>query len=232
MGCLVLDVRLPGMSGLDFQVELAGANIDIPIIFLTGHADIPMSVKAMKAGAVEFLTKPVREQDLLDAINVALGRDRARRENDERTRMLRARFQSLSGREREVMSLVITGMRNKEIADELKLSEMTVKVHRHKLMEKLGAKSVPSWPEWPTFSESPRAVSCDDGIMALRGWRPRSPSGTASQPQAKPIASSPFQPISGGAVVWPRMTASPGACPSASLHRIARRGVRWGRPGR
>jgi FixJ family two-component response regulator len=142
-GCLVLDVRMPGTSGLDLQTEMANANIDIPIIFLTGHGDIRMTVKAMKAGAVEFLTKPVREQDLLDAINVALGRDRARRENEDKVRQLKRRFESLSDREREAMSLVITGMRNKQIAGEMKLSEVTVKVHRHNLMKKLGAKSIP-----------------------------------------------------------------------------------------
>ena len=143
VSCLVLDVRLPGPSGLDFQAELARAHIDIPIIFITGYGDIPMTVRAMKAGAVEFLTKPVREQDLLDAINVALERDRARRENDDRLRQLKTRFESLSDREREVLTLVIAGMLNKQIAGEMKLSEVTVKVHRHNLMKKLGAKSVP-----------------------------------------------------------------------------------------
>jgi len=143
VSCLVLDVRMPGMSGLDFQAELAGTHSDIPVIFLTGYGDIPMTVKAMKAGAVEFFTKPVREQDLLDAINVALERDRARRENDDRLRQLKTRFQSLSDREREVLTLVIAGMLNKQIAGEMKLSEVTVKVHRHNLMKKLGAKSVP-----------------------------------------------------------------------------------------
>ena len=143
VSCLVLDVRMPGMSGLDFQAELASTHVDIPVIFLTGHGDIPMTVKAMKAGAVEFFTKPVREQDLLDAINVALERDRARRENDDRLRQLKTRFQSLSDREREVLTLVIAGMLNKQIADEMKLSEVTVKVHRHNLIKKLGAKSVP-----------------------------------------------------------------------------------------
>ena len=143
VSCLVLDVSLPGMSGLDFQAELAGTHADIPIIFLSGHGDIRMTVRAMKAGAVEFLTKPVREQDLLDAINVAFERDRTRRAKEEKARMLRRRFELLSDREREVMSLVITGMLNKQIAGEMKLSEMTVKVHRDKLMEKLGAKSLP-----------------------------------------------------------------------------------------
>jgi FixJ family two-component response regulator len=143
--CLVLDVRMPGMSGLDFQAELANAHADVPIIFITGFGDIPMTVRAMKAGAVEFLTKPVREQDLFDAINVAFERDRTRRANEEMARALSACFQLLSDCEREVMSLVITGMLNKQIAGEMKLSEVTVKVHRDKLMEKLGAKSLPNW---------------------------------------------------------------------------------------
>jgi len=143
VSCLVLDVSMPGVSGLDFQAELAGTRADIPIIFLSGHADERMSVRAIKAGAVEFLTKPVREQDLFDAINVAFERDRTRRSNEEMARALSARFQLLSDCEREVMSLVITGMLNKQIAGEMKLSEVTVKVHRDKLMEKLGAKSLP-----------------------------------------------------------------------------------------
>ena len=143
VSCLVLDVRMPGMSGLDFQAELASAHADIPIIFVTGYGDVPMTVKAMKAGAVEFLTKPVREQDFLDAINVALERDRARRANDDNRRQLRSDFESLSDRERQVMSLVIAGLLNKQIAGEMKLSEVTVKVHRHNLMKKLRAKSVP-----------------------------------------------------------------------------------------
>ena len=141
--CLILDVRLPGSSGLDFQIELAQGHIDIPIIFMTGHGDIPMSVKAMKAGAVEFLTKPLREQDLLDAVNVALERDRAKRAQDDQLHELRARFESLSDREREVLSLVTAGLLNKQVAAEIDLSEVTVKVHRHNLMKKLGAKSVP-----------------------------------------------------------------------------------------
>jgi FixJ family two-component response regulator len=143
VSCLVLDVRLPGPSGLDFQAELARAHIDIPIIFITGYGDIPMTVRAMKAGAVEFLTKPVREQDLLDAVRVALERDRVRREQEEKVRELKTRFNSLSDREREVMSLVTTGMLNKQMAGQLNLSEVTVKVHRHNLMRKLGARSVP-----------------------------------------------------------------------------------------
>jgi RNA polymerase sigma factor (sigma-70 family) len=143
VSCLVLDVRMPGMSGLDFQAELANAHADVPIIFITGFGDIPMTVRAMKAGAVEFLTKPLREQDFLDAIHVALGRDRERREKEGNLRQLKSRFESLSDREREVLSLVIAGLLNKQIAGEMKLSEVTVKVHRHNLMKKLGAKSVP-----------------------------------------------------------------------------------------
>jgi FixJ family two-component response regulator len=143
VSCLVLDVRLPGPSGLDFQAELAKAHIDIPIIFITGHGDIPMTVRAMKAGAIEFLTKPVREQDLLDAIRVALERDRIRREKHDRLSELRARFETLSERERTVLSLVTSGMLNKQMAGKMNLSEVTVKVHRHNLMRKLGAKSLP-----------------------------------------------------------------------------------------
>lgn len=143
VSCLVLDVRLPGPSGLDFQTELAERHIDIPIVFITGHGDIRMSVVAMKHGAVEFLTKPIREQDLLDAVRTALDRDRTRREHEKRLSELKARFALLSEREREVMSLVTRGLLNKQIAGQMHLSEVTVKVHRHKLMRKLSAKSVP-----------------------------------------------------------------------------------------
>src|ERR1043166_8306271 len=124
--CLVLDVRLPGMSGLDFQNELANMQIRLPIVFISGHADVPMTVRAMKAGAVEFLTKPVREQDLLDAIRVALERDRVRREKDDRLSELRTRFETLSERERTVLSLVTSGMLNKQMAGRMNLSEVTV----------------------------------------------------------------------------------------------------------
>jgi len=140
--CLVLDVRLPGLSGLDFQRELATRNICIPIIFLTGHGDIPMSVRAMKAGAVEFLTKPFRDQDLLDAIRVALDRDRARREQDKEMADLRQRFDSLTSREQEVVSMVVAGMLNKQIAAELGTAESTVKVQRSRGMEKMQAASL------------------------------------------------------------------------------------------
>jgi FixJ family two-component response regulator len=140
--CLILDVRLPGLSGLDFQAELAKAGISIPIIFITGHGDIPMTVKAMKAGAVEFLTKPVRDQDLLDAVRVALDLDRARREHDQSVSDLRDRLATLTARERQIIGLVTTGLMNKQIARELDVSEITVKVHRGNLMKKMGAKSV------------------------------------------------------------------------------------------
>ena len=141
--CLVLDVRLPGLSGLDFQRELAARNICIPIIFLTGHGDIPMSVRAMKAGAIEFLTKPFRDQDLLDAVRVALDRDRKRREQETQMADFRHRFDSLTHREQEVVSMVVAGMLNKQIAAELGTAENTVKVHRSRAMEKMHAQSVP-----------------------------------------------------------------------------------------
>jgi RNA polymerase sigma factor (sigma-70 family) len=140
--CLVLDVRLPGLSGLDFQRELAARSISIPIVFLTGHGDIPMSVRAMKAGAVEFLTKPFRDQDLLDAIRVALDRDRARRKQDNEVAALRQRFDSLTSREQQVVSMVVAGMLNKQIAAELGTAESTVKVQRSRAMEKMQAASL------------------------------------------------------------------------------------------
>jgi RNA polymerase sigma factor (sigma-70 family) len=140
--CLVLDVRLPGLSGLDFQRELAARNARIPIIFLTGHGDIPMSVRAMKAGAVEFLTKPFRDQDLLDAVRIALERDRARREQDKDVVILQGRFDSLTSREQEVISMVVSGMLNKQIADELGTAESTVKVQRSRAIEKMQAESL------------------------------------------------------------------------------------------
>jgi len=141
-GCLVLDVRLPGLSGLDFQTELARAGIRLPIVFITGHGDIPMSVRAMKAGAVEFLTKPFREQDMLDAIQVALDKDRARREQDKKVSDLRTLFESLTNREQEVIGLVTAGLMNKQIAAEIGVSEITVKVHRSNVMRKMGARSL------------------------------------------------------------------------------------------
>jgi RNA polymerase sigma factor (sigma-70 family) len=142
-GCLVLDVRLPGLSGLDLQRQLAEANIRTPIIFITGHADVPMTVRAMKAGAVEFLTKPFREQELLDAIRQALDRDRAEREEQAETAELRRRFDSLTPRESQVLVLVVTGLLNKQIAAELGTSEITIKQHRHQVMQKMEAKSLP-----------------------------------------------------------------------------------------
>jgi FixJ family two-component response regulator len=141
--CLVLDVRLPGRSGLDLQRELAATNIELPVIFITGHGDIPMSVQAMKGGAIEFLTKPFRDQDLLDAIQLGLARDRERRKNDKELRTLSERFETLTSREREVMGYVVTGRLNKEIAGDLGISEITVKVHRAQVMRKMSADSLP-----------------------------------------------------------------------------------------
>ena len=140
--CIVLDIRLPRLSGLDFQAELAKAGLDLPIIFITGHGDIPMSVQAMKAGAVDFLTKPFRDQDLLDAVTAAIERDRSRREEKRKTSRLRSRYDSLTPREREVMALVTSGLMNKQIAADLGLSEITVKIHRGHVMRKMGAKSL------------------------------------------------------------------------------------------
>jgi FixJ family two-component response regulator len=142
-GCLVLDMRLPGMSGLAFQQELARLGIPLPVIFITGYADVPTSVRAMKAGAVEFLTKPFRDQDLLDAIQAAIERDRARRRQLELDDRLRLRHGQLTERERQIMQFVVSGLANKQIAAELGLSEVTVKVHRGQVMRKMRAKSLP-----------------------------------------------------------------------------------------
>ncbi|WP_024507940.1 response regulator transcription factor [Bradyrhizobium sp. ARR65] len=140
--CLVLDVRLPGLSGLDFQAGLMKADVRIPIVFITGHGDIPMSVRAMKAGAVDFLTKPFRDQDLLDAVAAAIERDQKRRKNEHALAEFRKNFASLTSREREIMGLVASGLMNKQIAAKINLSEITVKVHRHHLMKKMGARTV------------------------------------------------------------------------------------------
>ena len=140
--CLILDVRLRGLSGLDLQRELAARNCQIPIVFITGHGDIPMSVRAMKAGAVEFLTKPFRDQDLLDAVRIALERDRARREREKELAELQNRFNSLTVREQEVISMVVAGMLNKQIADQLETAENTIKIHRSRAMKKMHAQSV------------------------------------------------------------------------------------------
>ena len=140
--CLVLDIRLPGVSGLEFQTELAAKDIRIPIIFMTGHGDIPMSVKAMKAGAIDFLTKPFREQDILDAVIRSLERDQERRDSEKGVAELRSRFASLTSREQEVIALVLDGLMNKQIAAKLGVSEITVKVHRGHMMQKMKARSV------------------------------------------------------------------------------------------
>ncbi len=140
--CLVLDVRLPGLSGLDFQAELVNANIHIPIVFMTGHGDIPMTVQAMKAGAVEFLPKPFRDQDMLDAVQLGLEQDRKRRKSASDISILKAHFDSLTSREQQVMGFVTAGLMNKQIAGKLDVSEITVKVHRGAVMRKMGAKSL------------------------------------------------------------------------------------------
>ena len=140
--CLVLDVRLPGVSGLDFQAELSSRNIHIPIIFMTGHGDIPMTVRAMKAGAVEFLTKPFREQDMLDAVKLALEQDQSRIESEKASSGLKSSFETLTPREREIMALVASGLMNKQVAGKIGLSEITVKVHRGRIMQKMGARSL------------------------------------------------------------------------------------------
>jgi FixJ family two-component response regulator len=140
--CLVLDIRLPGLSGLDFQTELAKANIHIPIIFMTGHGDIPMTVRAMKGGAVDFLTKPFRDQEMLDAVVMAIERDRKRRQADTIVANLQGQFKTLTPREREILALVSSGLMNKQVAAELGLAEITVKLHRGHIMRKMGAKSL------------------------------------------------------------------------------------------
>jgi FixJ family two-component response regulator len=141
--CLILDVRMPGRSGLELQRDLAAANRQVPIIFITAHADVPMTVQAMKGGAIEFLTKPFRAQDLLDAVDAGLARDRTRQESERTLAMLRARFDMLSSREREVMLLVVAGRLNKQIANDIGIAEATVKVHRTHLMRKMKARTFP-----------------------------------------------------------------------------------------
>ena len=140
--CLVLDIRLPGLSGLDFQTELAKANIHIPIIFMTGHGDIPMTVRAMKAGAIDFLTKPFRHQEMLDAVAMAIERDRKRRKDEKIVSNAQALFETLTPREREVLSLVAAGLMNKQVAAEIGIAEITVKIHRGHIMKKMGTRSL------------------------------------------------------------------------------------------
>jgi FixJ family two-component response regulator len=141
-GCIVLDVRLPGMSGLDFQSQLAELGVHLPVVLITGHGDIPMSVRAMKAGAVDFLQKPFRDQDMIDAVSTAIARDRKRRSSDSEQRSIRDRFAALSPREQQVMMLVTEGKMNKQVAGDLGLSEITVKIHRGSAMRKMGARTL------------------------------------------------------------------------------------------
>jgi len=167
VSCFVLDVRLRGLSGLDFQRELAARNIRIPIVFITGHGDIPMSVRAMKAGAVEFLTKPFRDQDLLDAIHLALERDRARREEEQERIQLQQRFESLTSRERDVLWMVVSGMLNKQIAAQLGTAENTVKVHRGRAMEKMYAQPVADLVRPIERLKSPTKVRVNESITCI-----------------------------------------------------------------
>jgi FixJ family two-component response regulator len=156
LGCLLLDVRLPGISGLDFQTQLESHGIDLPVIMMTGHGDIPMSVKAMKAGAVDFLAKPFREQDLLDAVAIAVERHRARRAQSVDLKALQKCYETLSPREQQVMELVTAGRLNKQVAGDLNLSEITVKIHRGSAMRKMGARTL---ADWVRQSEALKAVS-------------------------------------------------------------------------
>jgi FixJ family two-component response regulator len=170
--CLVLDVRLPERSGLDFQRDLAAAGVTIPIVFITGFGDIPMTVQAMKAGAIEFLTKPFREQDLLDAVNVGLGRDRVRRENEKALSALRARFEALSPREYAILARVVEGRLNKQIAGDLGITESTVKVHRSNIMRKVDAASV---PELCRMVDKMKLLSANPQLSLVPGSPRRTP---------------------------------------------------------
>lgn len=157
--CLVLDVRLPGISGLDFQQQLLRAGVHIPVVLMTGHGDIPMSVRGMKAGAVDFLTKPFRDQDMLDAVGAAIERDRERRSADGELGQLRERYETLSPREREVMALVVAGRMNKQVAGDLHLAEITVKIHRGAAMKKMGARSLAELVRMTEALQLPRAAT-------------------------------------------------------------------------
>lgn len=157
--CLVLDIRLPGISGLDFQQQLQLAGVHIPVVLMTGHGDIPMSVRGMKAGAIDFLTKPFRDQDMLDAVGAALERDRERRSADGELGRLRENYESLSPREREVMALVVAGRMNKQVAGDLHLAEITVKIHRGAAMKKMGARSLAELVRMAEALHLPRAAT-------------------------------------------------------------------------
>jgi FixJ family two-component response regulator len=163
--CLISDVRLPGLSGFDLQAELAKANINIPIIFITGHGDIAMSVKAIKAGAFEFLPKPFRDEDLLDAVRAALDGDLKRREHEDKINNLRRLYDALTERQQEVMRAVVAGLMNKEIAAEIGIAEVTTKVHRHNLMKKLGARTLPDLVRMAGFLGLPHANEYDQSRM-------------------------------------------------------------------
>lgn len=173
--CLVLDIRLPGVSGLDFQEQLAKAGIGLPIIFMTGYGDIPMTARAMKAGAVDFLMKPFRDQDMLDAVTMAIEQDRKRRTSAAMLEELRRRFLDLTGREREVMPLVAAGLLNKEIAAELEISEITVKIHRSSLMRKLNARSVPDIVRIADLLKDNSLAPAHNHLAEAQNHQPRRP---------------------------------------------------------